>query len=160
MKKGDVLICPVCGSEFMAKSFNHKYCSVKCSDSILLQAKENKDRSHFSIFERDSFTCCYCGKSSIEHQIQLELEHIIPRISGGNNSLYNVVTSCHTCNARKNTKQLTKEVFLRILKRNIELNKGISIVKRNEIREGLVNRFPDTNENIGLSRIIDQYYGK
>lgn len=49
------------------------------------------------LFERDSFTCQYCG----EKPSKLTVEHIIPRSQGGKNVWQNVTTACTPCNAYK-----------------------------------------------------------
>lgn len=53
--------------------------------------------SRRALFQRDHFTCQYCGESTVK----LEVEHVIPRAQGGRNNWHNVVTSCRDCNARK-----------------------------------------------------------
>ena len=51
----------------------------------------------FHIFERDNFRCQYCGKTP-KDGIQLEVDHIIPKCLGGNDSDDNLITSCAQCN--------------------------------------------------------------
>jgi hypothetical protein len=55
--------------------------------------------SRESVFQRDKFTCQYCGKQF--KKIKLEIEHIIPKCQGGKSSWDNVVTSCGVCNDKK-----------------------------------------------------------
>lgn len=49
------------------------------------------------IFERDKFTCSYCGKVGGE----LECDHVIPISRNGTNEYSNLTTSCKTCNRLK-----------------------------------------------------------
>ena len=49
------------------------------------------------IFNRDHYTCQYCGKVSN----QLTLDHVIPRLQGGRHSWENLVSACGPCNRRK-----------------------------------------------------------
>jgi 5-methylcytosine-specific restriction endonuclease McrA len=49
------------------------------------------------IFNRDHYTCQYCGKQS--HQ--LTLDHIIPRHQSGRHTWENLVSACASCNRRK-----------------------------------------------------------
>ena len=49
------------------------------------------------IFQRDNFTCRYCGASGVA----LECDHVIPVSKGGSNEKSNLVTSCRTCNRTK-----------------------------------------------------------
>lgn len=53
--------------------------------------------SRKALFQRDRFTCQYCG----EQPIKLEVEHVKPRAQGGKTTWQNVVAACRTCNARK-----------------------------------------------------------
>jgi hypothetical protein len=54
------------------------------------------------VFERDNFTCTYCGEQSKK----LECDHIHPVSRGGDNSLTNLTTACITCNRSKGAKLL------------------------------------------------------
>ena len=58
--------------------------------------------SRQSIFERDRFTCQYCGKHFEVRE--LNLDHVIPRDKGGPTTWENVVCSCIRCNTRKANK--------------------------------------------------------
>ena len=59
-----------------------------------------------TIFERDKFTCQYCG-GRFENR-DLNLDHVIPREKGGETSWENVVCSCIRCNTRKANKLLAQ----------------------------------------------------
>lgn len=54
------------------------------------------------IFRRDSHACQYCGRTDVE----LTLDHIIPRRLGGKHSWENLVTACRACNHRKGGRML------------------------------------------------------
>ena len=47
------------------------------------------------IFSRSNGKCVYCGAKATE------IDHVIPRASGGTDSTYNLVASCRTCNQMK-----------------------------------------------------------
>lgn len=49
------------------------------------------------IFERDNFTCSYCGSVGGE----LECDHVIPISRSGTNEDSNLTTSCKSCNRLK-----------------------------------------------------------
>ena len=49
------------------------------------------------IFNRDHYTCQYCGKETRE----LTLDHIIPRYRNGKHAWENLVSACISCNRRK-----------------------------------------------------------
>lgn len=55
-----------------------------------------------NVFERDEYTCQYCGNEFDARE--LNLDHVIPREKGGRNSWDNIVTSCIRCNTRKANK--------------------------------------------------------
>jgi 5-methylcytosine-specific restriction endonuclease McrA len=50
-----------------------------------------------NILRRDSFKCCYCGRSDLP----LTIDHIIPRARGGQDSWENLVCACVVCNNKK-----------------------------------------------------------
>jgi hypothetical protein len=52
------------------------------------------------VFERDDFTCTYCG----ERGSRLECDHIMPVSRGGRSDLENLTTSCRACNRAKRDK--------------------------------------------------------
>jgi len=61
------------------------------------------------IFERDEFRCVYCGEQFDVGE--LTVDHVQPRMRGGDRSSGNLVTACSACNARKGGTRLTD--FLR-----------------------------------------------
>lgn len=64
--------------------------------------------TRFNIFNRDNFRCTYCGRSSSEDGVKLEVDHIIPVVKGGKNTEENLTTACYECNRGKNAKLLNK----------------------------------------------------
>lgn len=52
------------------------------------------------VFERDNYTCNYCGKRGVH----LECDHVIPVAQGGGNDDSNLVTACRDCNRSKGAK--------------------------------------------------------
>jgi len=53
----------------------------------------------WEIFERDKFTCQYCGQYA--PNVPLEVDHVIPVEDGGTDDLFNLKTSCYACNRGK-----------------------------------------------------------
>lgn len=49
-----------------------------------------------AIYLRDGLECVYCGDSD-----RLTLDHICPRVKGGNNGARNLVTACLSCNSSR-----------------------------------------------------------
>jgi len=62
----------------------------------------NRDR--FKTLKRDNYTCQYCGRKSPE--VELQVDHIVPRSKGGKDELGNYLTSCRECNMGKFTKEV------------------------------------------------------
>jgi 5-methylcytosine-specific restriction endonuclease McrA len=59
------------------------------------------------LLEKWDRTCAYCGAKNVP----LEVEHIVPKVSGGSNRISNLTLACHDCNERKG--KLPVEVFLK-----------------------------------------------
>jgi 5-methylcytosine-specific restriction endonuclease McrA len=55
--------------------------------------------SRQTLFERDKFTCGYCG--NIFNRKDLTVDHIIPRAQGGTTTWKNTITACFRCNSLK-----------------------------------------------------------
>ena len=64
-----------------------------------------------NVLKRDNYTCQYCKSKNIE----LTLDHIIPKDKGGNDSWSNLVAACRKCNMKKGNK-LLKEVRMKLIK--------------------------------------------
>ena len=92
-------VCEECGKVFIKKeNSNKKYCSVQCQS---VKTKLAVRRGRFIIFERDDFTCFYCGKKSYTDGLELHVDHVIPQIKNGSSRADNLVTSCGSCNVQK-----------------------------------------------------------
>lgn len=63
------------------------------------------------IFERDAYTCGYCGKVGKKG---LTLDHIVPKSRGGTNDPSNLVAACMPCNNWKGAR-LPAEAGMRLL---------------------------------------------
>ena len=59
---------------------------------------QNKLRSF--IFNRSNGKCVYCGAKATE------IDHVVPKSSGGSNSTYNLVAACRACNQKKSNLSL------------------------------------------------------
>ena len=53
--------------------------------------------SRREVFLRDGFTCQYCGTPSRV----LTIDHVLPRVKGGEHTWHNVVAACVSCNHKK-----------------------------------------------------------
>lgn len=63
-----------------------------------------KTSLRFKIFERDNFTCQYCGRKPPE--VILHCDHIHPLSKKGTSDEINLITSCRDCNLGKRDKIL------------------------------------------------------
>lgn len=81
-------------------------------------------KKRFNIFERDNFTCQYCGKTP--PNCVLEIDHVIPVSKNGTNDDINLLTSCFECNRGKKTKILSNQ------KMNDKINSDIELMKEKE----------------------------
>ena len=55
-KVGSNLICPICGSEFIKKSYQHTYCSLTCKDKRHNQLNPDRHRYSYSFDPMDDLT--------------------------------------------------------------------------------------------------------
>jgi 5-methylcytosine-specific restriction endonuclease McrA len=55
--------------------------------------------SRRNLFERDGYTCQYCGRRPARSE--LSIDHVVPKSRGGATSWSNVLLACTECNARK-----------------------------------------------------------
>jgi len=61
------------------------------------------------VFERDSYTCQYCGaKQGTEQWDTMWMDHIIPISKGGKTVLSNLITACARCNNHKRSQDVDK----------------------------------------------------
>ena len=64
---------------------------------MIKRPRPERKLTRLEIFNRDHYTCQYCGKETR----QLTIDHVIPRHRGGQHTWENVVSSCISCNRRK-----------------------------------------------------------
>ncbi len=128
VNKSDFLMCPSCGN----------LCQIKLTDTGYDSGKNRKCEASVSsfkrqlVFARDAWTCKYCGLEAkdfiIEHVKnsnrngrlfiyplddrgkKFTIDHILPRIRGGDNDINNLCTSCYRCNNRKGASRFKVEV--------------------------------------------------
>jgi hypothetical protein len=89
---------------------HYSECSEFCRNHYRKTAKpKRKKRSAiskrlwFEIFQRDDFTCKYCGAKA-EDGKGLEIDHILPIDRGGTDDIKNLQTTCKACNRGKGHK--------------------------------------------------------
>lgn len=84
-------------SEQIANDIKYIFFSFKKA----LHTPEKTLNKRFLILKRDNFRCIYCGRDSVQKDIKLHIDHIIPRSKGGSDDINNLVTSCSECNLTK-----------------------------------------------------------
>ena len=133
MPKIESKVCKQCGKEFFKKRSCRnwpkiKYCSPECLHDFWNNYKKENLTSYytlrFNVFKRDNFKCIYCGRSSIEDEAKLELEHLIPL--RGKKQDWDIIkeneltTSCHECNIGKSDNVLSLEIIERIKNKEVK----------------------------------------
>jgi 5-methylcytosine-specific restriction endonuclease McrA len=63
------------------------------------KAGEANGKRRARIFERDGFRCAYCDVEYLA--AELTIDHVEPRMRGGDTSSGNLVTACVACNSAK-----------------------------------------------------------
>jgi 5-methylcytosine-specific restriction endonuclease McrA len=58
--------------------------------------------SRKNILMRDRYTCQYCQRSA--PQVELTLDHVVPRSRAGETTWENLVACCHACNNKKGSR--------------------------------------------------------
>lgn len=72
----------------------------------------------FEVFKRDKFQCQYCGRPAPD--ILLEIDHIKPRVSGGDDDILNLLTSCVDCNSGKGSRHISDDAAVRVQRKQLE----------------------------------------
>jgi hypothetical protein len=70
-------------------------------EPIVIDGKWNErewQRRRFIVFERDNWTCVYCGTAVRDNP---QCDHVIPVSKGGHSELDNLATACKRCNSGK-----------------------------------------------------------
>ncbi len=78
---------------------------------MIRRPRRQRKMTRFEIFNRDKYTCQYCGEQS-RH---LTLDHVIPRYRGGQHTWENVVSACVACNRHKAGKT-PKEARMKLIR--------------------------------------------
>ncbi len=60
--------------------------------------------SRINVFTRDGFRCQYCGVRKTMRE--LNYDHVVPRVKGGQTTWSNIATACYFCNDKKGQRTL------------------------------------------------------
>ena len=67
-----------------------------------------------TLMVRDNYSCQYCGAQL--SRSEMTMDHVVPKVRGGETTWDNVVCACKACNARKGAKSL-KEANMQLRKK-------------------------------------------
>ena len=87
--------------------------------------------NRLEIFNRDHYTCQYCGKESRE----LTLDHVMPRNQGGKHTWENLVSACIPCNRRK-AGRTPEQANMKLLHRPVKPRGSTSFCIPQQYRHG------------------------
>ncbi|MGG3450229.1 HNH endonuclease [Domibacillus aminovorans] len=93
----DFNLCSDCLQDLYETTFNIR--PLEVGNSALYQKKTIPDSIRWHIWNRDDFTCQYCGIKE-----NLSIDHIVPESKGGDLLEQNLVTACRPCNSKKNNR--------------------------------------------------------
>lgn len=66
-----------------------------------------RPEKRLALYIRDGFGCAYCGRDLKDARPEeVTLDHLLPRIKGGDNSASNLVTACRSCNSSRGDRDL------------------------------------------------------
>ena len=80
-----------------------------------------------NIYARDASRCQYCGKHFPTRE--LTLDHITPRVQGGENTCTNLVCACVKCNARKGGRT-PEQAAMRLIRKPVQPRRNPAITLR------------------------------
>jgi len=114
--------------------------------SVKTVRKPISKRLRFKIFQRDSFTCNYCGQKP--PKTILEVDHIVPVSKGGDDMEENLITSCFDCNRGKSDKSLTEVITSKTLNTELLIEKELQIKEYNKIVDSIRKRIKLETEEV------------
>lgn len=82
---------------------------MESSTTTKSRRRSTGKRLRFEIFNRDGFTCQYCGAQP--PTAVLVVDHITPVAAGGTNDPLNLITACETCNQGKSDRILSESII-------------------------------------------------
>lgn len=105
------------------------------------------------VFARDGYRCVYCGERFEPED--LSVDHVQPRVRGGDGSGGNVVTACRGCNTAKGDSRLYEYLAANpVARRNFFLHaryvwpRHLKAVAEELARRGVVERPADFVEGV------------
>lgn len=90
------------------------------------------------VLERDGYQCTYCGGTATQ------VDHIVPRVSGGGHELDNLTSCCAKCNQLKGSK--SHAVFLGVRSTPPVFSDSISPITHSTIVDSPMSVRPSANQ--------------
>ena len=110
--------------------------------------------SRINVYTRDGFRCQYCGEK--RSMRDLNYDHVIPRVKGGQTNWENIVTSCYACNDRKGSRS-PEEAGMKLRKKPVKPKSlpvtPVLAVARSEMPEAWLRYLSERNGHEGSERV-------
>jgi 5-methylcytosine-specific restriction endonuclease McrA len=97
------------------------------------------------VFARDDYRCVYCGKRFAADE--LSVDHVEPRVRGGDQSTGNLVTACKGCNTLKGHRRVGEFLRVEVVARENFLRYATHLWPR--IRETLMQELAEPEAGLG-----------
>lgn len=94
--------------------------------------------SNRTVWERDNFTCQYCGKEKLSRS-DIETDHVVPRCRGGKTIFDNMVTCCHSCNQKK-ADRTPEECGMKLSRKPVKPGLGKAMLRLLEEAREILNQ--------------------
>lgn len=107
----------------------------RMEESLWNGAKWIRRDKRLAIYIRDDFECVYCGTTH-----NLTLDHLKPRIRGGDNTAKNLVTACKSCNSARGDRPWWQFASDESQKR-IKRNRRRSIKSRRKLAKEMLDHY-------------------
>ena len=94
---------------------NERYIKIIDFVQKISATTKRTKKNYKRVMLRDEFTCQYCKYSPryVVESEQLTIDHIVPHVFGGNNSMDNLVVSCLWCNVHLSDKVFKEFMYKR-----------------------------------------------
>lgn len=81
-------------------------------------------RTRYEVLRRDNHACRYCGQMAPE--VNLTVDHVMPKALGGSDNPDNLVAACRDCNAGKSSTMPDDPLVADVSQRAVEWGKAIT----------------------------------
>lgn len=96
-----------------------------------------RKEKRLAIYLRDGLACVYCGRGL--EDVQLTLDHVIPRSQGGLHEATNLVTACTACNSARHDRPVEEFVEAVALYINHDISAADILTFVHETRQRKLN---------------------